>query len=193
MSTVTATPATAKQLSFLESLAEQTGFSGVVDFDTFSKAEASDAISSMLELRDEQRKAKLAEHSEAAGTPLTDELPEGYYTVVLESGEHRTFRIKVASSQSKLAGKAIISYLSGSDNTSDYTGFGFVEGTQIKIWRRFSEDSTLADAAKILVGDPTAAQQGYAKVSGNCYICARTLTDPTSIDLGIGPVCRGDA
>lgn len=38
--------------------------------------------------------------------------------------------------------------------------------------------------------DPTGAAKLYASELGNCYACNRTLTDPESIALGIGPVCR---
>jgi hypothetical protein len=30
-----------------------------------------------------------------------------------------------------------------------------------------------------------------ARVTGNCCICGAVLTDPTSVEYGIGPICRG--
>jgi hypothetical protein len=39
--------------------------------------------------------------------------------------------------------------------------------------------------------DRRTAQMLYAQELGNCYVCGRTLTDETSRELGIGPVCRG--
>jgi hypothetical protein len=32
----------------------------------------------------------------------------------------------------------------------------------------------------------------FGREIGRCYVCGRTLTDETSRELGIGPVCRGD-
>lgn len=117
-------------------------------------------------------------------------LPQGYFTVVLEGEGHRTFRVKDASAQSKLYGKRIISFLAGPDNTSDYNGFGFVTPSGVQVWNRFKAQSVLIEAVDILLGDVEAAQKGYALMSENCYRCGKLLTDPTSIELGIGPKCR---
>lgn len=37
--------------------------------------------------------------------------------------------------------------------------------------------------------DPLAAAMKYGKLSGRCCSCGRDLTDPESIERGIGPVC----
>jgi hypothetical protein len=37
--------------------------------------------------------------------------------------------------------------------------------------------------------DPLAAAVKYGKLSGRCCSCGRDLTDPASIEAGIGPVC----
>jgi hypothetical protein len=121
--------------------------------------------------------------------PEGGEILDGYYTVVFDEGEHRTIRIREVRN-GNLAGRRIASYLAGPDNESDYVGFGFVEGRTVRLWKRFGDDSTLADAWRILVEDPDSAAKGYAVESGNCWRCNRTLTDPESIELGIGPVCR---
>lgn len=39
--------------------------------------------------------------------------------------------------------------------------------------------------------DPHAAAVAYGKEFGSCSICARELSDPDSIDRGIGPICAG--
>lgn len=39
--------------------------------------------------------------------------------------------------------------------------------------------------------DPLAAAQDYGRETGTCSVCGRTLTDPLSIQAGIGPVCAG--
>jgi hypothetical protein len=38
--------------------------------------------------------------------------------------------------------------------------------------------------------DPLAAAQKYGKLSGRCCSCGRDLTDPVSIENGIGPICQ---
>ena len=54
-------------------------------------------------------------------------------------------------------------------------------------------DSRLSDTVKeIIMGaanDPLNAAIKYGKVSGECSCCGRELTDPRSIERGIGPIC----
>jgi hypothetical protein len=54
-------------------------------------------------------------------------------------------------------------------------------------------DSRLSDDVKgIIMGaanDPLTAAIRYGKVSGECSCCGRELTDPRSIERGIGPIC----
>ncbi len=131
---------------------------------------------------------------EAAGANL----PDGTYTVVFEEGNHRTLKIATAPESSKLAGKRIISYLSGSDNADwrSYTGFGFINDTDdgdecsFFIWSKFRiGKGLLTEAVEVLLGDPKAAAKAYGMESGRCCVCGRLLTVPESIEAGIGPVC----
>jgi hypothetical protein len=39
--------------------------------------------------------------------------------------------------------------------------------------------------------DPEAAAVLHGKLSGNCSVCGRDLTDPESVARGIGPICAG--
>lgn len=43
---------------------------------------------------------------------------------------------------------------------------------------------------KSICADPEAAAVAYGKMTGNCACCGKTLSDPKSIALGIGPVCK---
>lgn len=47
-------------------------------------------------------------------------------------------------------------------------------------------------AAKVaaLVADPMAAIKATGLATGNCAMCGLELTDPTSLEIGIGPICR---
>jgi len=47
----------------------------------------------------------------------------------------------------------------------------------------------LINALRGIEVDPEAAAVLYGKASGNCSICGRDLTDPESIERGIGPIC----
>lgn len=54
-------------------------------------------------------------------------------------------------------------------------------------------DSRLGDDVKAIImgaaSDPLSAAIKYGKVSGSCSCCGRELTDPKSIEAGIGPIC----
>jgi len=41
-----------------------------------------------------------------------------------------------------------------------------------------------------VAADPYAAAKLYGQNTGTCSCCARELTNPLSIQLGIGPICR---
>ena len=58
---------------------------------------------------------------------------------------------------------------------------------------RTGMDSRLPDDVKSVLteaaADPLTAAIRYGKVSGECSCCGRELTDPQSIERGIGPIC----
>ena len=58
---------------------------------------------------------------------------------------------------------------------------------------RSAMDSRLSDDVKATImavaNDPLTAAIRYGKVSGECSCCGRELTDPRSIERGIGPIC----
>jgi hypothetical protein len=58
---------------------------------------------------------------------------------------------------------------------------------------RMALDSRLSDTVKETIlgaaADPLTAAIRYGKISGSCSCCGRELTDPRSIEAGIGPVC----
>ena len=45
------------------------------------------------------------------------------------------------------------------------------------------------EAVARIAADPTAAAVAYGRLTGSCACCGRTLSDPASVALGIGPIC----
>lgn len=110
-----------------------------------------------------------------------------------ETGNHRTFRISTCKS-GNLEGKRVVGLLTGPDNTSDYTGFGFVnDDGSITVWKkhRGSIYDRHADILSRSEYYETVKRLEY-QFSVKCRVCNRDLTDPESIELGIGPICRGE-
>lgn len=52
-------------------------------------------------------------------------------------------------------------------------------------------DSTRAESLRQAIANPEQAAMASGKVTGICCCCGRTLTNKLSIELGIGPICRG--
>lgn len=118
----------------------------------------------------------------------------GTYTVVFEDGTRRTIRVKAGTGA--FEGRQVVSYLAGPNNEADYVGFGTIAGTDLKVWRRFSNEaegkrSHILTALALLRTSGRAEEFGkaYALESGNCWKCGRTLTTPESVAAGIGPKC----
>lgn len=52
-------------------------------------------------------------------------------------------------------------------------------------------DTETRDRIIAAATDPQAAAIAYGKKFGKCAICARELSDPESVERGIGPICAG--
>lgn len=48
----------------------------------------------------------------------------------------------------------------------------------------------LLDDLTVLLTDPEQAARDHGKVTGSCSCCGRGLTDPVSVERGIGPICE---
>ena len=115
-----------------------------------------------------------------------------------KTGDHRTFKIATVREDSKspLAGKRIVSLLTGPSNTEDFEGFGFVspDGT-IKVWNRLKgngEPSTWERFADLLATPHYWSARGVTyQFSLRCRRCGRPLTHPDSLISGMGPICEG--
>lgn len=142
--------------------------------------------------------AQRAEQQPVAAAPAAPEpvtIPNGTYTVVVQGG-HITLRLTTADEDKFGPGKQIAAYLNGQDNDNDYQGFAFVTGTRFNAWKRFAMgyDAQKFALNVLLTGGLNNAKEAgiaYARESGRCCVCNRTLTDPESIENGIGPVCAG--
>ncbi len=85
------------------------------------------------------------------------------------------------------AGKQMAGFMSGSNNETDYTFFGFLVDGTVKFWRNFSNNQPAERLTRI-----TRALEiikAYALNSGRCYVCNRLLTNPARIASGIGSEC----
>ena len=120
----------------------------------------------------------------------------GTYTVVFPDDTRTTVRIAEPGKNSRYYGETILKLFTGTDNESDYTGIGFVNGGTVKVWRRLADTDIAARALAafdvLASGDnDVLAEAGlaYALEANRCYRCNRLLTVPASIHRGLGPEC----
>jgi hypothetical protein len=143
----------------------------------------------------------LARFDEAFGQPAAlptqARIPNGYYTLTFPCGMHRTFRIYTRPATSDFApGKRVAALLIGPRNTEDFEPFAWVDDSGIQVWKRFkgAKDSPSQHERHALVLWRLATGEvldGHElQLSKRCLACNRTLTDPESIRLGVGPSCR---
>lgn len=123
----------------------------------------------------------------------TLELCEGRFTVEFEDGDHKTLRIRQQDADAKfMPGRLLVGHLTGPDNSNDYTNVGHVVGNRIVLWKKHRTNERLAEALRVLAGDPLAAVKAYARMSQHCGFCGRPLTHPNSLDALMGQKCAED-
>ncbi len=135
----------------------------------------------------------------------------GEYTLRnVDTGEHRTFRIRTQPKDAGFApGARIVSLLTGptlrqpttfGHNDSSYTGFGFLHEDHTPMIHLYHkrDNPTFRYYAKLLqaleqdTDQVTIGDRTYdILLSTLCRKCNRKLTTPESIKSGIGPVCGG--
>lgn len=142
----------------------------------------------------------------------------GTYTI--DHAERGHFTVKLHTVQKgNLAGKRILSLLIGPDNQRDFQGCAFWDDDSrvVRVWKRFRGAETrmrvdgfswsdgwsayekkLAIWCDLAVRGSTEDRRGYQfgegyrlLLEGRCVVCNRKLTEPESIRIGVGPVCRG--
>jgi hypothetical protein len=138
----------------------------------------------------------------------------GTYTVSHPARGHFTVKLWT-STKGELAGKRILSLLTGPSNETDYTAVAFWDDAnkRVNVWRRFRGDpldgqapidgyhwatgwSAFERKLSIWCDLAVRGEKGNAYSEGcrlqresRCCVCNRKLTVPESIDAGIGPEC----
>lgn len=61
---------------------------------------------------------------------------------------------------------------------------------KVKDGKFFGRAEGVAEQLREIAAAPLSVAISYGRETGSCACCGRTLTDPKSIELGIGPVCK---
>lgn len=116
-------------------------------------------------------------------------LSNGFYTLTLPDGGHRTFRVRLERS-GIFAGKRTLSLLIGPDNTSDYETQATVGVNGFEFFKRFCGDRTVYYGEVIWHIARGGTRDGYTLlVSKRCRLCNRPLSTPEAIQKELGATC----
>ncbi len=122
--------------------------------------------------------------------PRPEFLPNGFYTLTLPCGTHRTFRI-FTQGKGGFAGKRLIGLLIGPENTKDFENFAFLSPDGFEIWKRFKNQKHAEYAALIWMLASGEKLDGHElAISTRCLVCNRELTTPQAIQDRIGAKCK---
>jgi Family of unknown function (DUF6011) len=155
-------PITNAQKSYLFSLAEQRPKIArrIKSIDTLTKDQASSLIQEALSMPAEEGRVEIKE----------PKVPEGYYAIDI-GGTVKFYRVRIPE-DGKWKGRVFVD-VQASD---DFYPIRNIE-TKKEVLRAILKQGVKESQAR------------YGKEIGRCGICNRTLTDETSISIGIGPVC----
>jgi len=112
-----------------------------------------------------------------------------------KTGERKTYRIR----QPDVTKPYFVQLLTGPDNTSDYTYLGYITGDfpgWVKAGKKGNPEHPAFKAihwamAKLAAGEMPGQLEFWHE--GRCAKCGRVLTDPASIESGVGPECAKKA
>jgi hypothetical protein len=119
------------------------------------------------------------------------------FTVSNGDGKHYTYMVATVKDRFRDDGNvSFVSVLTGPDNTKDYSYIGMLDGTNFRATSKSvlpatSEPSRVFSWAVRQVYNQTPLPESYEIThAGRCGRCARLLTEPVSLETGIGPECR---
>lgn len=138
---------------------------------------------------------------------MVEQIPvDGTYTYVAADGDYRVVRFTTPRMADKQPGKiTYISYQYGPDNDCEFAKCGRITNLELTMWKRaylkgdtkvalnHTQRADLVEAIVFICSlekdELLKSGEAYALRSGNCFMCGKTLTVPSSLSAGIGPVC----
>jgi hypothetical protein len=165
--TVSIKMATDKQVKYIKDLAEKRQMAPetkerlLTKLPEFSSGKASETIGWLLRQPVIQKPGKWE---------VPDSIPDGRYAIIVD-GVWRFFRIVTSKSN----GKRYVQKVLGNPGSFRYD--------------RVTTTEWIA-AVNGITTDPQKWSMAFGMQVGACGVCGSPLTDPESIRLGIGPICR---
>jgi hypothetical protein len=147
---------------------------------SMTQAEASEWIEALKRLPRKGTSQATGHSAHVEFKVLAEKVPAGRYAVTGEDGTTDFYRVD-RPTDGRWKGYTFVKL-----------GTGGPHGGELH-WQRLSFKNTAAILGKIIADTPEAAAKRFGKEIGRCGMCGRTLTNPESIERGIGPVCAGNS
>lgn len=135
------------------------------DFARLNRGQASRVITALQGLP----KRSIEEKAATQGGP--EGVPNGRYAVTEGDGILRFYKVNTPTD-------------------GRWAGFTFVEVQASDELHPLKDRSRRARVLALIAEDPREAMLRYGREIGSCGHCGRTLTNPLSREIGIGPICR---
>jgi hypothetical protein len=139
---------------------------------TITRASASAWIETLKQLPWKPRERKGPDAPDRGARVSTPDVPAGRYAVETDEGHLAFYRVD-RPTEGKWAGYTFVKV--------------YASDELHRLPSRAAADGVLRKIAEV---GPETAMKRYGQEIGSCGHCGRTLTDETSRELGIGPVCR---
>ena len=109
---------------------------------------------------------------------------------VLVDADGTSLRLTVAGGRSRAPGSIVVTSAARSYDDRAFYGRIMQDGT-VRFGRDVGSDvkRTIGAALVKLAEDPEGAARAYGQRLGQCCFCGLTLSDPSSIRVGYGPIC----
>lgn len=122
---------------------------------------------------------------------------DAIFTVENGKGEHYTFKVEKKAAEKNYPDTWFVRTMTGTDNVEHYSYLGILDaeygGVRLTRASKFAEDDVRTRVVRWALSKIWAQgtiPEGYAiRHNGFCGRCGRVLTNPESLDTGIGPEC----
>lgn len=114
---------------------------------------------------------------------------------------HAMFEKAAASGLNKLAYRAEGVVITPAKQSGKNPGALYVKGRSDRrykgklmngAWHPVTGEADVTEALRVIAQNPAKAAQEYGKKTGECSCCGRELSDPVSVERGIGPICAAN-
>ena len=190
-------PATERTVKYIQDLLDERDLEASAKFREDTASMDAEEVSLYI-VRLRQKPRTMTQETASAWIDRLKELPRKTEAVAGRSDSQGGKDFKALAAQVPAGRYAI----TGQDGTTDFyridkptegkwSGYTFGKLQLSDDYQRIPFKNLYSVLERIVADGPEEASKRYGRELGHCGVCGRTLTNPESIERGIGPVCAG--